>query len=116
MKLWLGLILTALGLAIVLFGIGSSLRDLVAIYANAVNSPLDDPMVGGSDDPAGAREGNGGTGIVGEQAISKHMLRGVWIGAIGIPPLIVGSVLLKWAMFAHWRKRAQARAVAAQRR
>jgi hypothetical protein len=90
MKFTIGLLLTLVGLAIVLYGLGQALLGVTSIYANALNSPLNDPAAGAS---------------TGEIAISKDMMRHVWIGAIGIPPLLVGTVLLKWALYSRWRAR-----------
>lgn len=107
MKFALGLTLTLLGLGIVLYGFGSALKGLTTIYSNALESPLDEPTLG-----AGTREGETAQGgAVGEKAISERMINSVMVGAIGVPPLIVGSVLLKWAMFSRWRRKVRERQV-----
>lgn len=90
MKFAIGLLLTLVGLAIVLYGMGHALLGVTSIYGNALNSPLDDPAAGGS---------------TGEVAISKDMMLYVWIGAIGIPPLMVGTIIIKWALYSRWRAR-----------
>jgi hypothetical protein len=46
MKFTLGLVLTLIGLGIVLYGFGSALKGLAAIYSNALESPLDEPTLG----------------------------------------------------------------------
>ncbi len=105
MKFTLGLVLTLVGLAIVLYGFGSALKGLTAIYSNAIESPLDEPSLG-----EGSGRGDAGSGgTTGEKAISEKMIDSVMIGAIGLPPLIVGSVLLKWAMFSRWRRKVRER-------
>ena len=98
MKIALGLVLTLLGLGIVLYGMGSALRGLSAIYSNALESPLDEPSVGNENSRGGA---------TGEKAISQKMLESVLVGSIGLPPLLIGSVLLKWGIFSRWRRRSR---------
>ncbi|HRI08219.1 MAG TPA: hypothetical protein PKW35_10395 [Nannocystaceae bacterium] len=53
MKIALGLILFVVGLAVTLAGMGSAVRDLASIYTNALESPLDDPVVGGDGNARG---------------------------------------------------------------
>lgn len=107
MKIALGLILFVVGLAVTLAGMGSAVRDLASIYTNALESPLDDPVVGGDGNARGAAAPGA---AVGEKAISDRMLHSVAWGAIGIPPLIIGSVLLKWGLWSKWRSRRARRA------
>lgn len=125
MKFTLGLVLTLIGLGIVLYGFGSALKGLAAIYSNALESPLDEPTLGEGGGGAGGGGGSerrspdgqpvqGAQGAVGEKAISERMLQSVMVGAIGLPPLIIGSVLLKWALFSRWRRKLRERQVYAR--
>lgn len=76
----LGLLLTLLGGAIILAGGGYAMYHLVSIYYNNVNDPL------GQADGA-------------EANVSHQMLIGVGVGAIGILPFLIGSVILKVSLF-----------------
>ena len=73
------LVLFVGGLAVVLYGLGSALMELVGLYSGAINAPL--------DNPAG-----------GEKGVSDRMIRGVVIGAIGVGPMLVGSAMLGMGM------------------
>ena len=75
MRTAIGLILFFGGLALTLYGLGTAILELVGLYSNAVNAPLDNP-----------------TG--GEQGVSQRMIRAAILGACGVPPMILGSVLL----------------------
>jgi hypothetical protein len=82
----IGLILTLVGLAVVLYGLGSALKELVGLYAGALNDPLADPAGGG------------------ERGVSARMTRDAWIGAAGVLPLLVGSFLLNLGLIGAIRK------------
>lgn len=85
-KLVLGGVLTVLGGGVVLYGAGLALVPLIRMYQGAMEHPLDEP-------PGG------------EKHVSEQMLHGVKVGAIGVLPLIGGSVLLKAGMFQMLRRR-----------
>lgn len=72
------------GGAIALYGIGSALAEVVGLYESALEDPLDAP------------EGQ-------EQQASDNMIRDVVIGVVGIPPLLLGSVLF-YAGLRHKRR------------
>jgi hypothetical protein len=74
-KTAIALILFLGGMAVVLYGLGSALVELIGLYSSALSAPL--------DGPAG-----------GEQAVSQRMFRFAIIGACGVPPMLVGSVML----------------------
>ena len=76
------------GLAVVLYGIGFALKEFVGMYSSAIESPLDSP------------EG-------GEKGVSERMIRYVIIGAIGIPPLMVGSAMMGMGFVARVIKMVQ---------
>ena len=80
--------LFAVGLAIVLYGIGFALKEFVGMYSSAIESPLDSP-------------------VGGEKGVSERMIRYVIIGAIGIPPLMVGSAMMGMGFIARVMKMVQ---------
>lgn len=84
MKLTLGLFLMLVGAGIMLVGMFLALRSLVGLYQGV----LDDPM--GDHQPAGAAE----PGDIAQQG----MYHGVIFGAIGVPPFIIGVVMVKGAI------------------
>ena len=86
MKLLFGLILMLGGGALALYGIGTALTEVIGLYESALDAPLDAPP----DQ---------------EKEASEAMIRDVVIGAVGIPPLLVGSALV----FAGFRARRKAR-------
>ena len=74
------------GMAVVLYGLGSALLELIGLYSSALNTPL--------DNPAG-----------GEQGVSNRMFRYVIIGACGVPPMLVGSVMLSIGFWSRVMRR-----------
>jgi len=90
MRLIIGLVLTLLGTAILLYGIGDALLDLIGLYQTALNTPLDAPPDY-------------------EQHVSHAMLVSVAIGAIGIPPLLIGSYLFYSTLRRQHRERQRRR-------
>jgi uncharacterized membrane protein len=74
----IGLLLVLVGMAIVLYGLGSALKELIGVYQSAL------------DDALSPRD---------DAATSTSMLHSALLGAIGILPLIVGSVLMKVGFF-----------------
>lgn len=77
-----------IGLAIVLYGIGFALKEFVGMYSSAIDTPLDSP------------EG-------GEKGVSERMIHYVIIGAVGIPPLMVGSAMMGMGFIARVIKMVQ---------
>ena len=80
MRLFLGLILLLVGAAFIIAGIVHGLVPLIHLYRGA----LDDPL---------------GQSATIEQDTSHAMIRGIIIGAIGILPFLIGSVLVKVSIF-----------------
>ena len=76
------------GLAVVLYGIGFALKEFVGMYSSAIESPLDSP-------------------VGGEKGVSERMIRYVIIGAVGIPPLMVGSAMMGMGFVARVIKMVQ---------
>jgi len=76
----IGLILVLAGGGLILFGIGGALMALFGLYGNAIDNAM-------------------GMSATAEQDASRAMIRGVIVGACGVPFLIAGSVLLKVTMF-----------------
>lgn len=85
----LALILIALGLGLGLYGIAEALAPFVGLYESALTDPMND---------AGAAEPAKGE-------VSRRMLRGVAIGAAGLVPLAIGTIMLKARMIRKLRKR-----------
>ncbi len=75
MKRTLAWLLLLIGGGIVLVGIGTALRELGSLYSDIMADPLGQP------------EGR-------EEAVIPAMLRGVLIGAAGVPVLLTGSIML----------------------
>jgi len=85
-KLAAGVILSLIGGGVILYGASLAIVPLVGMYQGALEHPLDDPKGG-------------------EQGVSDQMLHGVKIGAIGVLPMIAGSVLLKAGAFQLLRRK-----------
>jgi len=75
---WLGLFLLLVGMAFLVTGIVGAALELGHTYQQALDHPMEDP-------PAGA----------GTDDLPMRMLVHVGIGAIGVVPMIVGSIMLK---------------------
>lgn len=86
MRTAIGLILLLLGMAIALYGIGGALVQVIGLYQGALSDPL--------GQPDGA-----------EKAASSQMMHFVVIGLFGIPPLLIGTVLLKIGMYQALKRR-----------
>ncbi|MGD9688567.1 MAG: hypothetical protein AB7K52_03610 [Phycisphaerales bacterium] len=82
MKPLIGLILMLLGAAIILFGFGSAVTELVGMYRHAMDDALAD--------------GN-------EQQVASNMWRGAMIGLVGVPPFLIGNFLLGRGLLARLR-------------
>jgi len=78
------------GGGIVLVGIGTALRELGSLYSDIMADPLGQP------------EGR-------EEAVIPAMLRGVLIGAAGVPILLAGSVMLMASRIRARHARARSR-------
>ena len=84
MKLLIGIILTVGGGALVLYALYHALTPLIGLYQGALNDPLADAN---------------------EQQTSRDMLTAVGVGAIGIVPFIVGSLMIKHVLIRRLLKR-----------
>ena len=80
MRTVIGLLLVLAGGAVIIFGIGMALMQLFGLYQSAMNNAM-------------------GMGATAEQDASRAMIRGVIVGACGVPFLIAGSVMLKVTLF-----------------
>ncbi len=80
-----GLLLLLLGIAVMVTGIGLALKPLVDTYAANMQDPMGDKT----------------TAI--EDGLRPRMIRGVVIGAAGVVPLLIGSVVLKRSLFRRRR-------------
>lgn len=78
MKLFLGVILSLVGGAIIVWGIGHALLEISNLYSGATSNPL------GQADNA-------------EMQMSHRIMHDAKIGAIGIPFLLAGGVFLRLA-------------------
>lgn len=81
MRLLLGLIVLFVGMAIVLYGIGGALLEVVSLYQGALNNPLAETDSG--------------------EVISGRMISSLTTGALGLPFLLLGTLLLR----SHRRRR-----------
>lgn len=86
MRATLGVILILLGGAVMLYGFGAAVVELMGLYQ------------GTFDDPMGQPDGM-------EEGVSRRMIRSVIIGAVGVPFFIIGSVLLKITLLQRLRRR-----------
>lgn len=84
----LGLTLMLIGLVVTGWGIAGALGELVGMYSSALNDPMASPTTA--------------TGEEGEQAVADAMIEHVMFAALGVPALVVGSLL---AVFGRKRKR-----------
>lgn len=80
----IGLVLVLVGGGVMLFGIVRGVVPLVRMYQDALQKPLDDR-------PADA-------------TLQGDMLRGVLIGACGVPVFLVGMVMTKAALYRKLRR------------
>lgn len=74
MKTLIGGVLTLVGGALVLYAIYSALMPLLGMYHGALSDPMADAN---------------------EQQVSRDMLAAVGVGAAGIVPFIIGTLMLK---------------------
>lgn len=98
MKSLVGFALVIVGIVIIVFGMYQALRPVVAMYQEAMTDPM------GTEAQA-----SGHTDILdnAKDDVPKQMFTGIAIGAIGLVPLLVGSVLVKIALFQRLRRRTQ---------
>lgn len=89
MRMLFGLGLILIGGAVLLYGGGSAVKELVSLYSGAMTQPMEDPQGG-------------------EAGVSDRMMRGVKIGAAGAVPFVIGSVLVKSALFARALRKSRA--------
>lgn len=82
----LGVVLLLVGGAVILWGIAEALIPLIRYYGQALEAPLDQKEEA-------------------EQLLSAAMKRGVLIGAAGVIPFLIGSVLLKVTLLQRLRSR-----------
>ncbi|HMN39381.1 MAG TPA: hypothetical protein PKE29_00950 [Phycisphaerales bacterium] len=83
----IGLVLLLAGTAVVLYGLGAAIMELVHLYGSALSDPM-------ADTP----------GVGAERGVSDRMIRDVIIGAIGVPPMVIGSVMLGMGLFGLMRR------------
>ncbi len=94
MRFPLGIILFVFGAGVMLYGMGSALRDLSSVYQGALEKPLDTPQ----------RD---------EKVVSQDMIRQLITGAAGVPFVIVGDAL---HAVGERRRRAERRRAGGERR
>lgn len=73
-------VLVLSGGAMVLYGLAEALRPLISVYASNLSDPL------------GQHEAS-------EDSASAAMFRGVILGALGVIPLLLGTIMLKIMFF-----------------
>lgn len=98
MKSVVGFALVIVGIVIIVFGMYQALRPVVAMYQEAMTDPMgtNAQATGQPDILDNAKDD-----------VPKQMFRGIAIGAVGLVPLLIGSVLVKIALFQRIRRRAQ---------
>ncbi len=74
---WIGILLLAVGMVIVVIGIAGAAMELAGTYQQV----LDDPMATGGEDKS--------------EGLPARMFIFVGIGAIGVVPMIVGGTMLR---------------------
>jgi len=85
----IGFILILAGLSVGLAGLYIALQPVIGMYESALSDPLDS----GGDDPEAKQ-------------VQSRIFRGVMIGAVGVPFLLLGTVLfVSGRMQARRRKR-----------
>ena len=94
-KTLVGFTLVILGVCIIVFGMFQALRPVVAMYQEAMT------------DPMGTEAQHSGQPDILDNAkddVPKQMIAGIAIGAVGLVPLLIGSVLVKIAIFQRLRR------------
>lgn len=97
MKTLVGFVLVMVGIVIIVFGMYRALSPVFAMYQEAMT----DPMGTGSAGANGAASGTGQGSVLDSASgdVPAQMFRGIAIGAVGLVPLVIGSVLIKIAVF-----------------
>lgn len=94
-KSLLGFTLLLVGIAIIVFGMFQALRPVVAMYQEAMTDPM-----GSEAQHSGQQDALDNA----KDDVPKQMFQGIAIGAVGLVPLLIGTVLLKIAMFQRLRR------------
>lgn len=89
-----GLALVLIGVAIIVFGMFQALRPVVAMYQEAMTDPMGSQTQAGQPDVLDSAKDD----------VPKKMFRGIAIGAVGLVPLLIGTVLIKVAIFQRVRR------------
>ena len=96
MKRTLGWVFLLLGIGVVCVGLYLALAPVIATYQSAMDDPLRDSPTGAPGSAGNEEDG---------KALARRMIRGVIIGALGIPLTITGSVLLGVSLIQRLRRR-----------
>lgn len=115
MKLVVGLVLLVAGIAVCGYGIVQALTPVASMYQEALNDPMGMRRAGDGGDGVAASGASASTagangaasGSVLDSAsegVPAAMVRGLVIGAVGLPLVAVGSVLVKVALFGQIRQ------------
>jgi len=89
MKLIIGLACVLCGGAAMLYGIGTGVWPIIALYRDTLADPMN--QAGSQSDDQ-------------TQAITANMWRAVTVGFLGAVPFLVGTVLLKMSLFQKVRR------------
>jgi hypothetical protein len=95
MKSLVGFALVIVGIVVIVFGMYQALRPVVAMYQEAMTDPMGtEAQASGQPDILDSAKDD----------VPKQMFRGIAIGAVGLVPLLIGSVLVKIAIFQRLRR------------
>jgi hypothetical protein len=95
MKTLVGSALLLIGIAIIVFGMFQALRPVVAMYQEAITDPM-----------GSSAQASGQPNVLdsADNDVPNQMFRGIAIGAVGLVPLLLGTVMLKIALFQRFRR------------
>ncbi len=89
MKLIIGLACVLCGGAAMLYGIGTGVWPIIALYRDTLADPMNQTGAQADDQT---------------QAITANMWRAVTVGFLGAIPFLIGTVLLKMSLFQKVRR------------
>jgi hypothetical protein len=87
MKRAIAILLLVIGLIVVVVGVFMALRPVLSVYESAMSDPLSDK---------GPQDG---------KEVSRAMIPGLITAAIGLPMVLVGSIMLKIMLFKSLRNK-----------
>jgi hypothetical protein len=104
MKFVVGLVLLVAGIAVCGYGIAQALTPVASMYQEALNDPMGTRRAGDVGDGGTNGAANGSVLDNASETVPSAMVRGLVIGAAGLPLVVVGSVLMKIVLFGQVRR------------